>query len=255
MNKFTTSALALSFLIVGSTHAVVLTLDLPSAGYYSDSGLSTVVIDGSDPENIVYLDVSTATTVTSSTSFGGATFDIVYTIGSTATAANSFVRSTGSQLGVGSDGDISNHYSTLEGNDGEGISFTGLAVANFVAGASGLTVEDITDLTFTGVTFNNVANNQDGVNISFTDFGLSTQNQNLNSANTGGTPYTMVLSSYSNYTAPETAVYFTTDNTASSNRWAITGIDVSYAIPEPGSFALSAGLLGLFTVMLRRRKA
>lgn len=244
MIKFTTSALALSFLIVGSTHGIVLTLDLPSDGYYSATGTTNTSQT-----------VSTATTVTTSTSFGGATFDIVYTIGSTATGANSFVRSTGTQVGVGSDGDILNHYATLEGNDGEGISFTGLAVTNFVAGASGLTVDDITDLTFSEVTFTAVANNQDGVNISFTNFGVDTANQNLNSASTGGSPYTMALSSYSNFTAPETAVYFTTDNTASTNRWAITGIDVSYAIPEPGSFALITGLLGLSSVMLRRRKA
>lgn len=143
------------WLSAGVAQAVVVDLDLPVLGDYPD-------VD--------------ATVITTSTTFGTATFDIDYTLGAiSGIGVDPFASSSGTQVGVGSlddpgdplnVGDIPNHYTTLEGNDNEGLSFTGLSISNFVANDSGLTEADFADLTFTGLTFTAVTNNQDGVNVS-----------------------------------------------------------------------------------------
>ncbi|MGJ8652760.1 MAG: hypothetical protein ACSHX8_05765 [Opitutaceae bacterium] len=230
--SFATSTLLFSAFSVSSLNAAAIDLDLPATGNYTTTIVATSVTDAS-----------------------GATFDISYTLGANAIGANPFARSNSTQIGVGSDTDISAHYTTLEGNDGEGLSFTSLSVSNFVANGSGYVIGDI-ELNFQSLLFNNVANNQDGVNISFTSFGdAGAANQNLNAASTGGTPYTLDLTALANYSATATGLYIENDNTSSSNRWAIEGLQANYVIPEASSFALLAGLLGLTSVMLRRRKA
>ena len=58
---------------------------------------------------------------------------------------------------------------------------------------SGLVQSDITNLQFDEFTLGAVANANDGVNFSFTDFGVNTTNQNLNAGSTGGSPFKLVL--------------------------------------------------------------
>lgn len=208
MKKQVRFTLGVFLLMAGVAQAVVVDLDLPAAGDYSSP-----------------------TVVTTSTSFNSATFDIVYTIGANATGANPFAHSTGTQIGVGSNADISNHYSTLEGNDGEGLSFTSLSIASFNANGSGLTLSDFDDLTFSGLTLNNVGNNQDGVDISFTGYGVGPANLGLSGVPTG-VPNTFDLTGLSNFGSPETNLYIEPDNTASSNRWAVVGLQVEHSL-EP----------------------
>ena len=174
--------------------------------------------------------------------FGGATFDVVYTLSAASNDTGARVGVIGGVVGVGSDNDINpNHFNTLEGDGsagangstagGEGLSITGLSIANFQANDSGLTVEDITGLQFEGLTLGAVANVQDGANISFTGFGTSTANVNLNSGSTGGSPYTIPLTALSNFSSTATGLYIQPDNTASSNRWNVSGLSVTFDIP------------------------
>ena len=115
--------------------------------------------------------------VSTEQSFGGATFDIVYTLSAVSNDSGAVVGVLGGAVGVGSDNDfIPNHFTTLEGDGsagsngstagGEGLAFTGLSIANFQANGSGLTIADITNLQFTTLTVEAVTNRFDGVNIS-----------------------------------------------------------------------------------------
>jgi hypothetical protein len=183
------------------------TLDLPAAGNYP-----------------------AATVILTSQSCKGATFEIAYTISCVATGANSFVGSSGSEVGVGSAVDLENHYSTLEGDDGEGVSFTGLSIVNFNANGSGLAIGDITDLKFIRLTLSNVKNNQDGVDISFSDFETETTSYNLNSVE--DSVHTIDLTDLPNSGDAATELYIKPDNISSANRWSITGIEVEYTVPE-----------------------
>lgn len=203
----------------------------------------------------------TDSTVTTNYSIGGATFDLVYTLGSTSKAeTTSEVWGTLSQIGVNWSGDVggafdgindaNGHRNTIEGADSEGLSFTGLQLTNFVAGSSGLTMADFTDLTFSSITTNNGGNNGDFIATSFDSFGgntVSTNLKNLPATNT------LDLTALSNYSAPATDLYAQATGSA---RWAVTGVAVTLEspinVPEPSSSAL-LGLSGL-ALILRRRK-
>ena len=202
-------------------------LDLPASGNYTN-----------------------ATVVLTSQEYNGATFDVSYTIGSTSSGANTFASSDGTIVGVGSDADADTHYTTLEGDTAEGLSFTGLSIVNFVANDSGLTIDDITGLRFAGFTVGATENAQDGVNVSFTDFTTDVANIDLSGVASGST---IDLAALANYNSPETALYIITDNASSRNRWSVSGLDVTYTvIPEPATI----GMLGLGAVSLlalRRR--
>ncbi|MDF7826528.1 Ig-like domain-containing protein [Pontiellaceae bacterium B12227] len=192
-------------LLAGTAQAVELAfdLDLPMDGSYSN-----------------------ATVIVSPQSFYGATFDLVYTIDSIAAGSNSFARSTGTQIGVGSDADLPTHYTTIEGDGGEGLSFAGLSISNFVANASGIELSDIADLRFTGLTVNNAANTKDGIAVSFTDFGTNSVNFTLYGG--GVTPtYTLDLTALANYTVPAPDLFIKNDSANSADRWAVAGLIAS----------------------------
>jgi hypothetical protein len=191
----------------GAAQAALVALDLPAGGNYPS-----------------------ATVILTSQSYKGATFDIAYTISSVATGENAFVSSSGSQIGVGSATDPENHYGTLEGNDGEGLSFTGLSIVNFNANGSGLVIDDITDLKFARLTVNNVMNQQDGIEISFTDIETEPEQYNLNHIT--DSIHTIDLTGLANYGDSATDLYIKPDNISGANRWAVTGIEVEYTVPE-----------------------
>ncbi|MDF7826527.1 PEP-CTERM sorting domain-containing protein [Pontiellaceae bacterium B12227] len=224
--KKAVSLLSVCLLTAGAAQAAIVDLDLPAVGNYSS-----------------------ATAILTSQSYLGATFDITYTIEAMAPTSNPFASSTGTQIGVGSDGDIATHYVTLEGNDGEGLSFTGLSIANFNANGSGVVIGDIAGLRFTSLTFTAVNNAQDGALISFDGFGNNTEQINLDAT---GTPYTHDLTGQSNYSSPETDLYIENDNTSSRNRWAVTGLQVAYTIPEPATLGMIAAS-GFGVLFIRRR--
>ena len=113
-----------------------------------------------------------------------------------------------------------------------------------------MTAADVTDLQFATLGFTSVANANDGVNISFTDFGVATANQNLNAGNTGGSPFTLQLSTLANFSTTADSLFLEPDGNQSNNRWAINGISAMYSIPEPSS----AFLLGGSALLLLRRR-
>ncbi len=195
------------------------------------------------------------TVVTTSQEYLGATFDIAYTLEAIATSNNPFAYSNGSMMGVGSDGDAPTHYTTIEGNDGEGLSFTSLSIINFNANGSGVEIGDITDLRFAALHLNNVGNTQDGITVSFTDYSVNSENYTLDPAGTGGIngadSYGLDLTALGNYDFSATGLYIETDNASSANRWGVTGLEVMYAIPEPSTLGLIA-VSGFGLLFLRR---
>lgn len=201
--------------------AATFNLDLPAAGTYTPS-----------------------TTVTTSLSSGGATFDVEYTVTASATGANPFVSSNGTLIGVGSDADIIQHYNTLEGDDNEVLSFSALTFTNFDPGTSGLTAADFTNTSFSGMTFGSAENNQDGVDVTI---GGTPVNYNLSDTST------LDITSLSNYTDPTTAFSITNDNDFGTNRWSVNGLAVNIDIvPEPTSSALLG--LGAFGLLVHRNR-
>lgn len=221
------SAVMLWVVVVPRAHAE-LVLDLPAAGDYT-----------------------TPTVVTTSQSYRGATFDVSYTISATGTRDNPFASSTGLIVGVGSDTNDPSRYRTLEGQGGEGLSFTNLSVSNFVANDSGLVVSDVADhLSFSAIVLGSVGNAQDGVDLSFTGYSTDLANVNLSGVLA---KHTITLTALVNYVAPAPSLFVMPDNRSNKNRWSIIGVKVD--IPETRSAALLAGILGLSYVMLRRREA
>ncbi|MGJ8676933.1 MAG: PEP-CTERM sorting domain-containing protein [Akkermansiaceae bacterium] len=244
--KKTITILGTCLLMAGASQAVV--LDLPAAGSYT---------------------TSSSTIVSTSQSYNGATFDIVYTLGaiindtidpitSLPTSVDAFVNSNGTQLGVGAVGNFVNRNATVDGDTGEGLSFTNLSIANFQANGSGVLESDITDLSFTAFTVNNAGNQQDGVNISFGtdttagDFNVDFSNFNLRTALTAEqTIDATILATYP--TDLVTELFVITDNANAANRFGLIGLEVTYFVPEPSSSALlGMGFAGLF---LRRRRS
>lgn len=233
-------ALLVSSIIAPVASGVTTSLDLPGDGNY------------------------VSTTVLTSQTLNGATFDISYTVSAVSNDAGAVVGVIGQLLGVGSDNDVNpQHFNTLEGNGagnvgglptgGEGLAFSDLSFTNFQANGTGYTISSLSDLQFKGLTVNSVANNQDGANISFTDFGVSTANVDLAGSGTGGqSSYEIPLTGLSNFSPTADALYIQPDNTASSNRWNVSGLSVSF-VPEPSSSALLG--LGFAGLLLRRQRA
>lgn len=218
-------SLCVCLLAAGGAQAAIINLDLPGNGTHVDGSVFT----------------------TTSASFGGATFDIQYTLNAVAgdeTNVDAFIQSNGTLFGVGSepDGANVNQQQSVDGGDGEKVSFTNLSITNFNSGTSSLVVGDL-KMAFDSVTFTNGANAPDGVSFSFTDFGVADEDVT--------SPTTVDLTSLSNFDASSTSLFLEPDNDAFNNRWSLSGISVS-VVPEPSSFAMLGGIGGL--LMLCRRK-
>jgi hypothetical protein len=219
-------ALAFSLLATGAAQAEVLSTNLSIAvtGTYSD-----------------------ATTVTTSLSYGTATFDVVYTLGAKSGGSNTFASSFSGLLGVGSDGDA--HVTTLDGDADDGLSFTGLSIVNFVANDSGLVEGDITGLTFVSFDVASTSHAQDGANVSLTGFATDVANVNLSLV---GSEDTIDLTALSNYSAVATNLYVGVDNISDRNRWSLTGLAVEYSvIPKPATMGM-VGLGAILTLLIRK---
>jgi hypothetical protein len=210
-------------LVAGAAQAAVINLNLPAAGNH-DSG----------------------STFSTSTSFNGATFDIVYTLNAFATSNSPapFIRSNGgTYFGVGSalDPNTGNQES-VDGDDGEQLSITGLSISNFNANDSGLAEGDLS-MSFESITIDNGTAANDGVDISFTGFGDAVANEN---------PVTTVaLKSLPNFSSTSTSLFLEPDGTQSNNRWSVSGISVS-VIPEPATLGLIVASAGGMLIIRRR---
>ncbi|CAA6677976.1 MULTISPECIES: PEP-CTERM sorting domain-containing protein [unclassified Lentimonas] len=218
-----TSALLLSAMAVSSSAATIV-LDMPGASN----------------------NIATGSVVTTSTGFAGATFDILYTLNAFATdvTVTPYFDSNGTYFGVGStnDGGTNGQRESIDGDDGEALSITGLTIDNFNAGTSGLTEGDFS-ISFESFTIFNGTHSGDGVNFSFASFDAG---DNIASI---AKPTVVDLTGYAGVSTA-TELYITPYSAA---RLSVSGISVS-VIPEPSSYALLAGCFGLTAVMLRRRK-
>lgn len=249
--KKTLTSLSTGLLIAGAAQAATIT-----------QLLSGPTVNGNQVNGVV--------ATTNVTDASGATFDIIFNLDSIGNGANDpvprFNTATGSYAVDTSTDANNNHGNTIDGDDGEGLSFTNLAITNFNANGSGFTLADFTDLTFSSLAFGSSGNAQDGVNISFTDFPthptglggttsvalLTADNQNL-SGIASGTTYD--LTALSTYTAPATDLFLRTDNQNTGNRWSVDSLTVTYTspVPEPSSSALLLGGLGLLALQRRRK--
>ncbi|MGJ8644271.1 MAG: PEP-CTERM sorting domain-containing protein [Luteolibacter sp.] len=234
--KKTLTTLSTGLLLTGAANAA--SLLLPDAGQYNGG----------------------ETVVTSLVGTDGATFDVTYTLGVTANAhltdpgANPvFINSTGTIVGVGGGNDIVNHINTLEGNDNEGLSFTTLTLSNFVAGTLYTEAEYTNSLSFEGFSVASAGNANDGVNISYGAFGVTTDNENLNN-NGAGAEFIPLAGRTEFVTAGSSAsnLFLIVDSGQSNNRWSVSGLEVSF-VPEPSSSAMLLGGLGMLA-LIRRRK-
>eukprot|EP00903_Cladosiphon_okamuranus_P003969 g3967.t1 len=210
-------------MVAGQSEAAIYNLDLPSNGVHT-SGAS----------------------FTTAASYNGATFDISYALNAFATdvTVTPFIRRNGDGIGVGStnDGATVGQQASVDGDDGEQLSITGLSITNFNAGTSGMVAGDLS-ISFNGLTFANGTAGPDNVAISFSGFGTGEE--------VVSGPTVVDLTALPNYSGTSTAVYLQPNSGNSSNRWSVSGIAVD-VVPEPSSYALAG--LGFAGMMLRRRR-
>lgn len=223
-------------LTAGSSHAATAALDIPTTDGDLAAGLMVTTML-SDPS--------------------GATFDVTYTLN----GIGGLAHVDGAVLGVHSvpaddSGTVTaqnGQQRTMEGNDGEGLSLTGLTISNFQANGSGLVVGDISDLGITSITLSAIGNNQDQLDVSYDNF-TTTDFLDLNPLPVT-IPVLIDVTALTNYpaTAP-TDLYLrpSAANAVASNRWSFNGLEVTYAIPEPSTSVLFG--LGFASLMARRKR-
>ncbi len=209
----------------------ILSLAAPFVFMIGASGASLDLPNGDFP-------IFTTTTTSVTDAVSGITFDVAYTATASATDSPRVV-GNGSSFGVGStpDGTTPLQLRSIDGGDGESLSFTGLTVSNISDAAF-----DVTNLVFTGISVVDSDNVNDGFDI-VGDAG----SENFTSPADG--PVTFASST--------TAFTITPDTAAGTNRFALTGLEVSFdvvpvVVPEPTSAAL-LGLGGLALVARRKR--
>ncbi|MFC7338713.1 PEP-CTERM sorting domain-containing protein [Haloferula chungangensis] len=224
MNKIHLSSIAGLLAAGAASAATIVPLDMPASGSHA-SGASFIT----------------------SQSIAGVTFDISYTLNAFAAITDPapFINSAGSYFGVGSsnDGAVVGQQQSLDADDNEQLSIT-IAITNFNAGSSGLTVGDITDFQFSELTIINGTAGNDGIFVSFTGFGDSEVGVD--------NPTTIDLTTLGNFSSAASTLYIQPDGNQSNNRWSVGGISVSYNIPEPSSVTLIG--IGIAGMAFRRRR-
>jgi hypothetical protein len=183
-------------------------------------------------------------------SFGGASFDIVYTIRASAKNMSPYVSSVLGNVGVGSEGEVVDHARTLDGDSEDGLAFTNLTIQNFNANSSGLTVSDIADnIGFSSILIGNAGNAQDGIDVSFEYHGVEVQNVPLNRVEA---QHELELASLEKYSEPAQNFYLMSDNLNVRNRINVVGIKVD--IPEPGTTVVVGLLVFVATFFCRKHR-
>ena len=228
-------AICTMLLAASAAQADSIALILPPAGSNSATGL---------------------TYTTEDVMVGGATFDIDYTLNAfaTDTSVAPFIRTigNGAYFGVGSvpDGTNNSQLQSIDGGDGEMVSFTGLAIdpASFDPGTSGLTLADFT-IAFESITPFNGSAQTDGIDFSHVGFGDADA---LNATS----PANNVPIDISGLTgnAGATSLFVEPDGTASNNRFSIAGISVQVTSPVPEPSSLSILGLSAIGMLVSRRK-
>ena len=208
-------------LLIACTSALGLTATAPAAVVELDLPAGVV------GEAVVY-DSGTVFT-TSVTDPSGATFDIVYTLVASATAEDPAARiqSEGESFGVLSASETDeSHGGTFDGDDGEGVSVTDLAITNFEPGSSGLTADSFS-VSFSTLTVNLGANKPDGLNVSFVKLG----DEGGTNFRRPGDDVALDLTEVKDFDAAATEMFIQVDSGQGNNRTAIGGIGSD---TEPG---------------------
>ena len=199
-----------------------ITLDLP--------------VGGRDAADVPITHADGSVFTTSVTDGGGATYDIEYTLNAFATdetVVDAFIKTngTGTFFGVGSapDGANTAQQESVDGADGERLSITNLSITNFVAGSDGLVAGDLS-VAFNTLTIANGPSTQDGLFISFTDFGVNDEQVNrpgrVLADGTIPQPAEIDLTALPTYDAAATTIFLAPDNIAGTNRWSVAAITV-----------------------------
>jgi hypothetical protein len=216
---------------------------------------NVIDLDFPEPGNVM-----NGTVVThSNLNYKGATFDLSYTINAIGSeGANAYVEMDEDletlSIGVHSGVNLKvNLFSTLEGDAGEGLSFTNLKVTNFAENGSGLSLNDIEEnLFFSEISLSSVGNGRDRIGISSTGFYEDIEDLSINEKVTQGeSQYTISLLDLAGFDTDQKSLYLSANNGWGTNRWKLSSVKVD--IPETGSVAFVVGLMGLTGGVMRRR--